>query len=151
MIDENGQPQTVRLWGRAINEAGDVCGDYGAAEGPFGAFLLLVDGTLIDLPPFESRRYVTLSGPAWDLNDAIDPASIQLVGSVGFFDKRTSRYHDTYPAVWQGDNVTDLEAETEQPDSDLRLRGIDRISNHGWLAGYAGDRTTPRAAVIVPK
>ena len=151
MMDENGQPKTVSLEPQAINEAGDICGWYGAAEGPWGAFLLLADGTLIDLPPLESKRYLTRSGNAYDLNDAVDPASIQIVGDVHFFEKRSGREAGTFQTVWQGGNVTDLEAETAQPDSDLRLVGIDRISNHGWLSGYAGDITTPRAAVIVPK
>ena len=74
MMDENGQPQTVSLEPQAINEAGDICGWYGAAGGPWGAFLLLTDGTLIDLPPLESKRYLTRSGNAYDLNDAVDPA-----------------------------------------------------------------------------
>jgi uncharacterized membrane protein len=151
MMDENGQPQTVSLEPQAINEAGDICGWYGAAGGPWGAFLLLTDGTLIDLPPLESKRYLTRSGNAYDLNDAVDPALIQIVGEVHFFEKRSGREAGTYQTVWQGGNVTDLEAQTAQPDSDLRLVGIDRISNHGWLAGYAGEFTAPRAAVIVPK
>jgi hypothetical protein len=52
---------------------------------------------------------------------------------------------------WENRRHFFLEAETAQPDSDLRLVGIDRISDHGWLAGYAGEPTTPRAAVIVPR
>jgi uncharacterized membrane protein len=151
MMDENGQPQAVSLEPQAINETGDICGWYGAVEGPWGAFLLLADGTLIDLPPLDSKRYLTRSGNAYDLNDAVDPASIQIVGDVHFFEKRNGREAGTFQTVWQGGNVTDLEADTGQPDSDLRLVGIDRISNHGWLAGYAGEFTAPRAAVIVPK
>jgi hypothetical protein len=151
MIDDNGEPKAVSLEPQAINEAGDICGHYGAAEGPFGAFLLLFDGTLIDLPPLESKRYFTRSNCAYDLNDAVDSASIQVVGDVAFFLKRSGMFIDTYQAVWQGGNVTDLEDETAQPDSDLRLVGINRISNHGWLSGWAGDITTPRAAVIVPR
>ena len=112
---------------------------------------MLFDGTLIDLPPLESKRYLTRSNCAYDLNDAVDPASIQVVGDVTFYEKRNGREAGWSPAVWQGGNVTDLEDETAQPDSDLRLVGIDRISNHGWLSGYAGDITTPRAAVVVPK
>ena len=146
MIDD-GQPKTVSLEPQAINEAGDICGWYGAVEGPWGAFLLLSDGQLIDLPPLESKRYLTQSNNAYDLNDAADIASIQVVGDVAFFDKR-GFYLDTFPAVWQSSSVMDLEAKTY---SDLKLVGIDRISNHGWLAGYAGDLTTPRAAVVVPK
>jgi hypothetical protein len=151
MIDDNGEPKAVSLQPLAINEAGDICGRYGAVEGPWGAFLLLFDGTLIDLPRLESKRYFTQSNAAYDLNDAIDPAFIQIIGDVSFFEKRSGREAGFSQAVWQGGNVTDLEDETAQPDSDLRLVGIDRISNHGWLSGYAGDITTPRAAVVVPK
>ena len=147
MIDENGQPRTVSLRSMAINEAGDICGKYAAADGPSGAFLLLFDGTLIDLPPLDGKRLITQSNNAYDLNDAADIASIQVVGDVAFFDTR-GFYLDTFPAVWQSSSVMDLEAKTY---SDLKLVGIDRISNHGWLAGYAGDLTTPRAAVVVPK
>jgi hypothetical protein len=154
ILDENDQPQPVQLDPCAINEVGDICGWYGALEGPFGAFLLLVDGTLIDLPPLESKRYITRSNSAYDLNDAVDPASIQIVGDVAFFPKHGPGV-EWYAAVWQGGNVIDLEAETTQPDSDLSLRTF-RISNHGWLAGRAIEvinpgADLPRAAVVVPQ
>ena len=34
MIDDNGEPKAVSLEPEAINEAGDICGRYGAVEGP---------------------------------------------------------------------------------------------------------------------
>jgi hypothetical protein len=151
ITDDAGQPKTVSLKPQAINELGDICGEYGAVDGPFGAFLLLADDTLIDLPPLDSKRYFARSGNTYDLTDAVDTAAIQIVGYVDFFDKRSGREAGMAQVVWQGGNAIDLEAETSQPVSDLRLVGIDRISNHGWLAGYAGDNTAPRAAVIVSK
>ena len=151
ITDESGQPKTVSLEPQAINELGDICGWYCAVEGPWGAFILLADGTLIDLPTLDSKRFFARSGNAYDLTDAVDPTAIQMVGDVHFFEKRSGREAGTAQVVWQGGDVVDLEAQSAQPDSDLRIVGIDRISNHGWLSGYAGDPSSPRAAVIVPR
>jgi hypothetical protein len=154
LFDQNGQPRDVVLKATAINEVGDICGDYHAEVGDplFGTFLLLENGALIDLPPLNSKRYRTRSNTAYDLNDAIDPESIQVVGDVSFFNKRSGVLHSIRTVVWQGGEATDLETETDQPSSDLKLVGINRVSNGGWLSGFGWNANNDaRAVVLAPK
>ena len=152
--DENGVPRAVILHSTGLNELGDLCGEYTAiGGGMWGTFLLLSDGTLIDLPTPDSKRYVPLNNDAYDLTDDVDATAIQIVGSVSLFDKRTSINTDDMPVLWQGGTVTDLETVTSQPNPKLRLSGIDRVSNQGWLSGHAEDPDTSLryGVVLVPQ
>lgn len=154
ILDESGDPRDVILRSTGINELGDVCGEYVAVGGGlWGTFLLLSDGTLDDLPTPESKRFGPRNNGAYDLNDAVDPAAIQIVGNVHLFDKRSGILTDDMPVVWQGGAVTDLESATAQGTPKLRLSGINKVSNNGWLSGFGEDPDTSiqYGVVLVPQ
>lgn len=155
IIDEQGNAQTITLPPiSAINERGDMCGAYRDSIGWYQAYLLTAEGVLFDTPPLiDNRRRGTANFQVSDLNDAASLDSIQMAGQSYIYDKNSNVVVDPErPTLWQGDNATDLQAVTDQPDPDVRLKSVNAVSNAGWMAGFGwNQQTDPRALVLQPK
>ena len=155
MVDEKGDAETITLPRVAgINEYGDVCGTYRPVpDGSYEAYLLTAEGVLIEMPKLvDNKRRGTANYQASDLNDAAELQSVEVVGAALIYDKRTNVVVDDTQAVWQGDNATDLQASTDQPDSQLWLVDFAVVSDSGWLAGFGWDSNDdPKAIVLVPE
>ena len=151
MSAEGGGPTEVVLVPAAINQLGDICGRYGAIDGSLrGAFLGLSDGTLRDLAPLASKRWITESGAGFDLTDSVDPDAVKVLGTVDFIDKRTGPAFSD-PVVWRGAAVTNVAEDTEAFDPDQEWLALTQINNVGWLAGVvvSKDSNVARPVVLI--